>query len=133
VADLGVRLGLYRRLASLVDAGEIESFAAELIDRFGPLPEEVENLLQIVTIKRRCVDAGIEKVDAGPKGAVVSFHRDKFAKPESLVAFIQKRAGTVKLRPDLKLVFQQKWEDSTARARGVKRLIDELAGLAQGA
>ena len=93
----------------------------------------MENLLQIVTIKRRCVDAGIEKVDAGPKGAVVSFHQDTFAKPESLVAFIQKRAGTVKLRPDHKLVFQQKWEDPAARARGVKRLIDELAGLAQGA
>ena len=132
VADLSVRLGLYRRLASLVDAGEIESFAAELIDRFGPLPEEVENLLQIVTIKRRCVDAGIEKVDAGPKGAVISFHQDRFAQPEALIAFIQKRADKVKLRPDHKMVFQQTWQDPTARARGVKRLIDELAGLARG-
>jgi transcription-repair coupling factor (superfamily II helicase) len=132
VADLSVRLGLYRRLSRLVDGAEIESFAAELIDRFGPLPEEVENLLQLVTIKRRCVEAGVEKVDAGPKGAVVSFHQDTFAKPEKLIAFIQKRAGTVKLRPDHKLVFQQKWEDPAARARGVKRLIDDLAELTLG-
>ena len=102
------------------------------IDRFGPLPEEVENLLQIVTIKRRCVEAGVDKVDAGPKGAVISFHRDTFAKPEALIAFIQKRADTVKLRPDHKLVFQKNWEDPAARARGVKRLIDNLAQIAQG-
>ena len=132
VADLSVRLGLYRRLSGLVDGAEIESFAAELIDRFGPLPEEVENLLQIVTIKRRCVEAGVDKVDAGPKGAVISFHQDKFAHPEGLIAFIQKRADTVKVRPDHKLVFQKKWEDPADRARGVRRLIDDLAGLAQG-
>ncbi len=132
VADLSVRLGLYRRLSGLVDGVEIESFAAELIDRFGPMPEEVENLLQIVTIKRRCVEAGVDKVDAGPKGAVISFHQGSFAKPEGLIAFIQKRADTVKLRPDHKLVYQRNWEDPAARARGVKRLIDDLAGIAQG-
>src|SRR3546814_9362997 len=72
VADLGVRLGLYRRIAGLVDAAEIEGFAAEMVDRFGPVPVEVENLLQIIAIKRLCRDAGVEKVDAGPKGAVRS-------------------------------------------------------------
>jgi len=132
VADLSVRLGLYRRLSGLVDGAEIESFAAELIDRFGPMPEEVENLLQIVTIKRRCVEAGVDKVDAGPKGAVVSFHQGRFAKPEGLIVFIQKRADTVKLRPDHKLVYQRNWEDPAARARGVKRLIDDLAKIAHG-
>jgi transcription-repair coupling factor (superfamily II helicase) len=132
VADLSVRLGLYRRLSGLVDATEIESFAAELIDRFGPLPEEVENLLQIVTIKRRCIDAGVDKVDAGPKGAVISFHQDTFARPEGLIELIQKRANTVKLRPDHKLVFQQTWDDPAERARGVRKLIDDLARMAAG-
>ncbi len=75
----------------------------------------------------------MDKVDAGPKGAVISFHRDTFAKPEGLIAFIQKRANAVKLRPDHKLVFQHKWEDPADRARGECRLIDDLAGLAQGA
>jgi len=130
VADLNVRLGLYRRLSTLVDRSEIESFAAELIDRFGPLPDEVENLLQIVAIKRLCRDAGVDKVDAGPKGAVVSFYKDRFARPESLVQFIGRQAGRIKLRPDHKLVYQRAWQDPAARVRGVRQLMDELAKLA---
>ncbi|MFQ6018197.1 MAG: transcription-repair coupling factor [Kiloniellaceae bacterium] len=127
VADLGVRLGLYRRLSGLVDKAEIEAFAAELIDRFGPLPEEVENLLQIVAIKRACRDAGVEKVDAGPKGAVISFHQDRFAKPEGLIRFIERQAGKVTLRPDHKLVYRRRWDDPAARVRGVRLLMDALA------
>jgi transcription-repair coupling factor (superfamily II helicase) len=130
VADLNVRLGLYRRIATLVDRTEIDAFAAELIDRFGPLPEEVENLLQIVAIKRLCKDAGVDKVEAGPKGAVVSFHQDRFANLEGLVGFVQRQAGKVKLRPDHKLIYQRRWEDPQARLAGVRRLLGDLAELA---
>ncbi len=130
MADLNVRLGLYRRLSILVDKAEIEAFAAELIDRFGPLPEEVENLLQIVAIKRACRDAGVDKVEAGPKGAVVSFFKDRFAQPESLVRFIERQAGSVKLRPDHKLVYRRDWDDPPASVRGVRRLMEELAKVA---
>jgi transcription-repair coupling factor (superfamily II helicase) len=130
VADLGVRLGLYRRLSTLVDKAEIEGFAAELIDRFGPLPEEVENLLQVMAIKRLCRAAGVEKVDAGPKGAVIAFHKNEFARPAELVAFISRQAGAIKVRPDHRLVYQRQWDDPPARLRGVRRLLDDLAEVA---
>jgi transcription-repair coupling factor (superfamily II helicase) len=130
VADLPVRLGLYRRLAYLVDQQDIDAFAAELIDRFGPLPGAVENLLQVITMKRLCRGAGVDKIDAGPKGAVLSFHENRFAAPDALVAFIQKQAGSVKLRPDHKLVFMRDWENAASRGTGVFRLLEELAELA---
>ena len=126
VRDLNVRLGLYRRLASLVDRAEIEAFAAELIDRFGPLPEEVENLLQIMAIKRLCRTAGVDKVDAGPKGAVISFHQDQVGNLEGLLAFIEKQAGRVNLRPDQKLVYRRDWHDQRVRVQGLRLLLDEL-------
>ena len=126
VRDLNVRLGLYRRLATLVDPGEIEAFAAELIDRFGPLPEEVENLLSIIAIKRLCRAAGVDKVDAGPKGAVVSFYKDRLANVEGLMGFIQAQPGRVNLRPDQKLVYRRQWEDTRARVRGLKQMLGEL-------
>ncbi len=130
VADLSVRLGLYRRVANLEDRGEIDQFAAEMIDRFGKLPTEVENLLQIIQIKRLCRISGVEKMDAGPKGAVLTFHANLFSNPEKLVDFIRRQAGTVKLRPDHKLVFIRNWEQPAERIDGVYRLMEQLAALA---
>ena len=130
VRDLNIRLGLYRRLSTLVDGREIEGFAAELIDRFGPIPEEVENLLQVMAIKQLCRDAGVEKLDAGPKGAILAFHQDSFARPEALIGFIQSQAGRVKLRPDHKLVFQEIWPGPKDRTDGVRGLLERLAKLA---
>ena len=130
VADLNVRLGLYRRLADVAEEAEVETIAAEMIDRFGPLPPEVENLLQTVAVKVLCRKAGIEKIDAGPKGAVLSFHRDKFAKPERLIHWITQQGGTVKVRPDQKLVLMRGWDDATDRLTGMKKTLAELAALA---
>ena len=130
VADLNVRLGLYRRLADVSEEAEIETIAAEMIDRFGPLPPEVENLLQTVAVKVLCRRAGIEKIDAGPKGAVISFHRDKFAKPDRLIDWITRQGGTVKVRPDQKLILMRAWENAAERLLGMKKALGELAGLA---
>jgi transcription-repair coupling factor (superfamily II helicase) len=133
VADLDVRLGLYRRLAHLEDEAEIDAFAAELIDRFGALPEEVTNLLAIVTIKRLCRAANVAKIDAGPGGASVVFRNDQFANPGGLVEFINDNKGSAKLRPDHKLVYQRHWEAAEERLKGANYLIRQLASLAQSA
>ncbi len=130
VSDLGIRLGLYRRLADLIDEADIDSFAAELVDRFGALPDEVRNLLDIIGLKRLCLKAGVEKIEAGPKGAVVSFHENKFAHPEKLVRFVAAEAGTVKLRPDHRLVYRRDWRDDAARVKGVQHLMRKLAAIA---
>jgi transcription-repair coupling factor (superfamily II helicase) len=127
VADLGVRLGLYRRVAMLLDRSEIDAFAAELVDRFGPLPAEVENLLEIIAIKRLCRDAGVEKVEAGPKGAVFTFRGNRFANPAGLSDFLRGQLGTAKLRHDQKLVVIRGWDDTKARLSGVNRLLQDLA------
>jgi transcription-repair coupling factor (superfamily II helicase) len=130
VADLGVRLGLYRRLAAVADRGEIEAFAAELIDRFGPLPPEADNLLQIIAIKRWCREAGVERVEAGPKGAIVVLRGNRFANPQGLVELIRRNPGSLKIRPDQKIVYLRNWDDEKARLAGVARLLQTLVKLA---
>ena len=87
VGDLSVRLSLYRRLADLDTDEEIDNFAAEMRDRFGVLPDEVRYLFKIAAIKAYCRRANVEKVDAGPKGAVITFRDNSFAQPDRLVVF----------------------------------------------
>jgi transcription-repair coupling factor (superfamily II helicase) len=130
VADLAVRLGLYRRLSSFDERGELDAFAAELVDRFGKLPPEVENLLEVVALKQLCRRAGVEKIDAGPKGAVLSFRQNRFARPDKLIGFITRDAAAMKVRPDQKLVYTADWSDARTRMRGVAKLMGDLAKIA---
>jgi transcription-repair coupling factor (superfamily II helicase) len=131
VPDLNVRMALYRRLAELEDSGTIESFAAELIDRFGALPEEVEHLLKIVAIKQLCRVAMVEKIEAGPKGASLSFRNNIYPNAAGLVRLITEHAGTMKVRPDQKVVVMREWPTPQARLKGAEALLSQLARLAQ--
>lgn len=132
VADLSIRLSLYRRLADLDTDDEIENFGAELRDRFGPLPDEVRYLFKIAAIKSYCRRANIEKVDAGPKGAVISFRDNSFAHPEKLVYFIRQHGQAAKVRPDMKVVFLQEWDTPDERIEGTTTILRDLANLAEG-
>jgi transcription-repair coupling factor (superfamily II helicase) len=131
VADLPVRLALYRRLAEIEDERDIESFAAELVDRFGPLPQEVEYLLQVVAIKSLCRRANVERIEVGPKGAVLAFRENIFANPEGLIAYIGKHPEGARVRPDMKVVFFDEWDTAPERLKGATGILRTLVGIAE--
>jgi transcription-repair coupling factor (superfamily II helicase) len=133
VADLSVRLALYRRLAEIEDERDIDAFAAELVDRFGKLPEEVEHLLQVVAIKALSRRANVEKVDAGPKGIVLAFRDNIFANPEGLIAYIREQGNNVRIRPDQKVVFFDDWPRPQDRLKGTAAVLRKLASIAERA
>ncbi|NNE88168.1 MAG: transcription-repair coupling factor [Silicimonas sp.] len=132
VPDLDVRLGLYRRLSGLSSKVELEGFAAELIDRFGKLPKEVNTLLLVVRIKGECKKAGIARLDTGPKGATIQFHRDKYANPEGLVSFIEDQRGLAKVK-DNKIVVRRDWKKTKDRIQGAFAVARDLAAKARKA
>ncbi len=127
VPDLDLRMGLYRRMNELENGQEIEAFAAELIDRFGKLPDATDNLLKVIQIKNNCRAAQVVKMDVGPKGALVHFHNDTFPDLAGLVAYVQRLQGTAKLRPDSKLVVSRSWPDAASRVNGALQLSKGLA------
>jgi len=131
VTDLPVRLALYRRLAEIENERDIEAFAAELVDRFGPLPQEVEYLLQVVAIKSLCRRANVERIEVGPKGAVLAFRDNIFANPEGLIAYIAKHPVGARVRPDMKVVFFDEWETPEARLKGATGILRSLVGIAE--
>jgi transcription-repair coupling factor (superfamily II helicase) len=126
VPDLDVRLGLYRRLSGLHGKVELEGFAAELIDRFGKLPREVNMLMLVVRIKSMCKRAGIARLDGGPKGATIQFHNDKFASPQGLVEFITDQRGLAKVR-DNKIVVRRDWKKDGDKIKGAFAIARDLA------
>jgi transcription-repair coupling factor (superfamily II helicase) len=131
VSDLSVRLSLYRRLADLDTDEGIDNFAAEMRDRFGVLPDEVRYLFKVAAIKAYCRRANVEKVDAGPKGAVITFRDNSFAQPDRLVAFIRQHGQAARVRPDMKVVFFQDWETPEERLTGTTEILRQLANLAE--
>ena len=133
VTDLPVRLALYRRLAEIEDDRAIEAFAAELVDRFGPLPDEVEYLLQVVAIKSLCRRANVERIEAGPKGAVLGFRDNIFNNPDGLIAYIAKHPVGARVRPDMKVVFFDEWDTPPERLKGATDILRSLVAIAERA
>jgi transcription-repair coupling factor (superfamily II helicase) len=129
IEDLSLRLSLYRRAGALDSAEMLESFAGELIDRFGALPVEVEHLLAVLRIKIICKTAGIVRLDAGPKGIVLAFRQNKFANPEALIGHIAKHANRIKLRADQTLFVAANLDSETARLSTALAVAHEIAGL----
>jgi transcription-repair coupling factor (superfamily II helicase) len=133
VTDLPVRLALYRRLAEIEDDRAIEAFAAELVDRFGPLPDEVEYLLQVVAIKSLCRRANVERIEVGPKGAVLALRDNVFNNPDGLIAYIAKHPAGARVRPDMKVVFFDEWDTPPARLKGATDILRSLVSIAERA
>ena len=132
VPDRDLRLGLYRRLSDLETRQDLEGFAAELHDRFGKPPKEVETLLKVLRVKAMCRRAGIARLDAGPKGATIHFRDDKFADPGGLVKFITDQNGLAKVK-DNKLIVRRDWREAEDRLKGAFAVARDLAKIAKQA
>jgi len=131
IDDLTVRMSLYRRLATMADESEMESFAAEMIDRFGPLPDEVKQLIKLMTIKILCRAANIEKVDAGPKGVTIAFRDGAFANPAGLVHYVTREGPFAKVRPDMRVTFLRGSETAAERLDVTHDLLRTLVDIAE--
>jgi transcription-repair coupling factor (superfamily II helicase) len=132
VSDLQLRLALYRRLATFETEEEVVTFRAELVDRFGPIPPEIDQLLAVIAIKVLCRRANIDKVEAGPKGIIVSFRDNSFANPAGLVKYVGEQGSFAKVRPDMKVVFLREADDIARRLKTTNRIVKELVAVSEG-
>ena len=131
VPDLNQRMALYRRLAGLQTRQDVDDFAAELIDRFGPLPNAVKQLAAIMIIKSYCKTATISKLDAGPRGVTLAFKDNSFSNPAGLIEFISNSKATAKMRPDHTIVYQARMDKIETRLKTVANLTRTLANIAK--
>jgi transcription-repair coupling factor (superfamily II helicase) len=130
VPDTETRLSLYRRFTQAEDGEELNQLAAEMADRFGPPPPELQDLVQILEIKLMCKRAGIARVDAGPKGVVLGLRNNRFENPAGLVQFIGSEGPRAKIRPDHSIVLSRILPDAQDRLKGTAEIVGKLAELA---
>ena len=132
VRDLGVRLGLYKRIGEIRDKAGILDMREELTDRFGKLPEEVDNLLKTVEIKQLCREANVEKIDAGAKGILITFHNNVFKAPDKLINWVSRQFGVIKIRPDQKLFVERDLQSYAVRVETIKTYVGKLVEMVKG-
>jgi transcription-repair coupling factor (superfamily II helicase) len=87
----------------------------------------VEHLLKIVAIKALCRRTNVEKIEAGPKGVVISFRDGRFENPAALVKYIGEQGVLAKIRPDQKIVLIRDWPDPEQRLKGTAAVLVRLA------
>ncbi len=133
VPDLTLRMALYRRMGDLGTRKEIDAFAAEMIDRFGPLPDELKNLLQVIEIKNYCRIANLSRIETGPRGVIISFRNDRFDNVPGLLEYIAKLNGLAKLRPDQKFIITKIWRTDAERLNGILSIAKSMATIARQA
>ncbi|WP_342271454.1 transcription-repair coupling factor [Candidatus Tisiphia endosymbiont of Parasteatoda lunata] len=104
IADSALKLSLYRRVGNLIDDVDIENFKDEMVDRFGPIPSEFNNLLNIVKIKHKCSKLNIENLDSSDRGFVLKFYKESDI-ADKIRNFVIKYPQQTKIKPDTKLVF----------------------------
>jgi transcription-repair coupling factor (superfamily II helicase) len=100
IADIDQRLTLYRRLAKMDALKEIAAFKAELTDRFGPPPEEAENLLLKIMLKVVAVRAGVKKLDLLGVRLTLWFSSQHQERPFGIVDLISSAKGRYQITPD---------------------------------
>jgi transcription-repair coupling factor (superfamily II helicase) len=132
ITDDNTRMVLYRRLSHVSSEEEIQEFKDELMDRFGPIPHEVEGLLQVVSLRKKCADLNISRLEAGKKGVTITFHNNTFAKPKELLEHIMNHAGIMSFSPYQQVVVRKNWPDAQSRILGIEKTISQLEMLKAG-
>jgi len=130
VADLGLRLNLYKRLSGLTTRDEIDDFTIELIDRFGPLPPEVKNLLEVIYLKSLSRLANVDKVEVGSKGILIGFYQNTFKNASALLNHITDQRGTAKIRPDQRIVYIRAFNTPESKLNETRKILENLVVMA---
>lgn len=125
IPDVNQRLVFYKKLANVGDRVDLEDLAAEMEDRFGPLPQLVLSFLEVMDLRRVLRDYLVTAVYKKGEKVTLHFHPNSPVKGEKLVALVQKDRGRSQLTPDLRLTLTLKPDEDVMSA--VKTLLEKLS------
>lgn len=124
--DLSLRMSFYKKIANIKNVEAEEQLISEMCDRFGPIPQEISNLLQISRLKHQCYILGIEKLEASKDGIIVAFRNNSFKQPEKLLQLVFASGNRIKLQANQRLLFAASPNNKIAAAFAVIAKLLEL-------
>ena len=127
ISDFDLRLSLYKKASCLITENELTAFAAELIDRFGPIPSELEALLSIVRLKQLCLKSFVRKINLGDKGILIEFVETKDpGLSEKLLELVMKNKEQVKLKSSNSILLVAQIKAPEKRLQFAKRFLENI-------
>ncbi|WP_028767273.1 transcription-repair coupling factor [Shewanella fidelis] len=126
VADVNMRLSLYKRIANCETAKAIDELKVELIDRFGMLPDATKNLMEMTLYKHLATQLGLRKIEMHAKGGSIEFGESNKVDPTFIIGLLQTQPQVYRMDGPNKLKFAMPSESAKDRLALLKLLIEQL-------
>lgn len=127
LGDVHTRLILYKRIASAKNKDELDELRVEMIDRFGKLPSQVQNLFEVTELKLLAQQLGIKSVKVGPKGGKIDFAKQPQIDPEKIVRLVQNNPRCFSFAGSTSIKFVIELTTNEERLEFVKNLLEKLS------
>ena len=126
IPDTSIRLNLYRKLADLRKISQVHELKKELSDRYGLIPSETLELLDVIKLKILCRSAGIEKIDSGIKGILFTFKKDIKYDVCNILQFINKNKNHYSIKPNNKIFYKNGLAGTAVKTSNIMYIIESL-------
>ena len=126
IGDMSLRLAAYKEISSAGDETELAGIAADLRDRYGPLPEPAENLLTIMAVKIIAKAARVSRIDGGARTVTITFGEDAPVSPDRIMALLKRSQGRIKLAAEFTLQLSVADETLQTAVDAVRKCLQQL-------
>lgn len=127
IEDLTLRMSFYKKIAAIKDNESQDKLLEEMHDRFGKVPNEINNLIEVAKLKANCAKLNIAKLEANNSGILITFIDNKFKNPEKLMELIFSSNNKIKLQPNQKILFIDNLNDKITSANKVISQINKIS------
>ena len=124
--DVHERLVLYKRIASAANDDELKELKIEMIDRFGPLPDQTNNLFESTSLKIQSKEIGILKINIYDEKLEITLNEKNLIDTSKIINLIQTKPQQFQLKNQNTLISNETMEADYSRIRGASKLIDSL-------
>ena len=126
INDINQRLIMYKKIANSETSDQLDNIVIELINRFGNLPRETNNLIDITNMKIKYSKIGIKKLSVTRVSLKISFQNDAQINNEKLIKFINNSQNNVSFTKDNILLYKKTFSNIRDKKIVIANIINKI-------